>query len=85
MGAEEIHWGFSEINDLDLLHSKLNMATKLNHKNGDKTMSEDLLIEKEDKIGKLEFRYQQLYSQTYCTNWERYITRPEYIILKSHK
>ena len=53
MGAEEIHWGFSEINDLDLLHSKLNMSTKLNHKNGDKTMSEDLLIEKEDKIGKL--------------------------------
>jgi len=50
MGAEEIHWGFSEINDLDLLHSKLNMSTKLNHKNGDKTMSEDLLIEKEDKI-----------------------------------
>jgi len=50
MGAEEIHWGFSEINDLDLLQSKLNMSTKLNHKNGDKTMSEDLLIEKEDKI-----------------------------------
>ena len=77
MGAEEIHWGFSEINDLDLLPSKLNMATKLNHKNGDKTMSEDLLIKKEDKIGKLE---KKQYSQTYCTNWERYITQSEHML-----
>ena len=52
MGAEEIHWGFSETNHLDLENSKLKMSTKLNHKNGDKTMSEDLLIEKDDKIGK---------------------------------
>ena len=51
MGAEEIHWGFTETNNLHLGDPKFIMSTKLNHKNGDKTMSEDLLIEKEDKIG----------------------------------
>ena len=53
MGAEEIHWGFSEANHLDLEDTNFKMSTKLNHKNGDKTMSEDLLIESEQKIGKL--------------------------------
>ena len=52
MGAEEIHWGFTETANIQLENPKLTiMSTKLNHKNGDKTMSEDLLVEKEDKIG----------------------------------
>ena len=54
MGAEELHWGtpVSDIEDLLTIASHSHtMTTKLNHKNGDKTMHEDLLSNGGEKIG----------------------------------
>jgi len=54
MGVEEFHWGavsesISVTNLLPITESA-KMTTKLNHKNGDKTLQEDLLSEKQEKI-----------------------------------
>ena len=51
---------FSEDTLIDILdftaNNKLDkMTTKLNHKNGDKTLQEDLLSDKQEKIGQSEF------------------------------
>ena len=54
MGAEERLWGTHSDIETELLtiasHSHA-MTTKLNHKNGDKTMHEDLLSNGGEKIG----------------------------------
>ena len=47
---------FSEDTFIDILHftadnKNTKMTTKLNHKNGDKTLQEDLLSDKQEKIG----------------------------------
>ena len=55
MGVEEFHWGaVSEsisVTNLLPITEAAKMTTKLNHKNGDKTLQEDLLSEKQEKIG----------------------------------
>ena len=54
MGAEERLWGTHSDIETELLtiasHGHV-MTTKLNHKNGDKTMHEDLLSNGGEKIG----------------------------------
>ena len=57
MGVEEFHWGavsesISVTNLLPITESA-KMTTKLNHKNGDKTMHEDLLSNGGEKIGEI--------------------------------
>ena len=50
MGAEEFHWG--TVSDIQDMTTMTTHATKLNHKNGDKTLHEDLLSNGQEKIGK---------------------------------
>ena len=56
MGAEEFPWGPpSDIEELLTIASTgAAMTTKLNHKNGDKTMHEDLLSNGGEKIGEIQ-------------------------------
>ena len=42
---------FSEESWSEIEEFHRNMTTKLNHKNGDKTLQEDLLSERQEKIG----------------------------------
>ena len=49
MGAEEFHWG--TVSDIQDMTTMTTHATKLNHKNGDKTLHEDLLSNGQEKIG----------------------------------
>ena len=60
MGAEERHWGppVSDIEELLTITTRgATMSTKLNHKNGDKTMHEDLLSNGGEKIGEWQTEY----------------------------
>ena len=54
MGVEEFHWGaVSEsisVTNLLPITEAAKMTTKLNHKNGDNTLQEDLLSEKQEKV-----------------------------------
>ena len=44
---------FSEESWSEIEEFHRNMTTKLNHKNGDKTLQEDLLSERQEKIGQM--------------------------------
>jgi len=51
MGLEEVHWAnVSEESWSEIEEFHRTMSTKLNHKNGDKTLQEDLLSERQEKI-----------------------------------
>ena len=69
MGAEELHWGtpVSDIEDLLTIASHSHtMTTKLNHKNGDKTMHEDLLSNGGEKIGEISLDFYLIHKQLSC-------------------